>query len=99
MEGMELKITLDLEPDLQRRVKKVAKLRGVTVNQYCYAAIFRMLLSDEKKMNVSSAPQITVEDLKALHKKRFGDRILPGNSVDDIREAREERTHQLEGLE
>ena len=41
------RLTLDLEPTFQRRLKVVAALKGVTMRQYCYTAIDRELALDE----------------------------------------------------
>ena len=99
MEAKDQKLILDLEPDLQRRVKKAAELRGVTVDQYCYAAISKELASDERNGDVPpKSTQPDSERFRALHKKYFGDRVLSANSVDLIREGREERDRQLAGL-
>ena len=41
-------------------------------------------------------PRMTIEDLIARQKRVYGDRVLPGSSVDLIHEAREERDRQME---
>ena len=100
MQAKDQKLTLNIKSGLQRRLKIAAKLRGVTVDEYCYAAIDKELASDER--NGGRRPKSTQPDSKrfrALHKKHFGDRPLSVNSVDLIREGREERDRQLERIE
>ena len=90
------RLTLDLDAPLQRRLKAVAALKGVSMRQYCQSAIENEL--DRDGINGTarhSQKRVTVDDLRALHKRLFGDRVLPGNSVDIIREEREKRDEQL----
>ena len=98
MEGMELKITLNLKPGLQHRLKTAAKLKGVPIEEYCYAAIDKELARDEENGLKPKSQVSDAERFRALHKKYFPNGKLSSDSVDDIREAREERTRQLEGL-
>ena len=88
------RLTLDLDAPLQERLKAVAEQKGVSMRQYCQTAIEKELGEDE------AAPQPSLsgaaERFAALRKKHFGDRVLPGNSVDLIREGRELRTAQIE---
>ena len=93
------RLTLDLEPNFQRRLKVVAALKGVTMRQYCHTAIDRELAQDEAQGILG--PVSTRSDaarFEELQQKYFGDRTLPGNGAEFIREAREERDAQLEGL-
>ena len=93
------RLTLDLDAPLQRRLKAVAALKGVSMRQYCQSAIENEL--DRDGINGTarhSQKRVTVDDLRALHKRLFGDRVLPGSSVDLIREAREIRDKELEFL-
>ena len=92
------RLTLDLDAPLQRRLKAVAALKGVSMRQYCQSAIEKQLGIDAVNGVEGSPPKrVTVDDLKALHKRVFGDRVLPGNSVDIIREEREKRDMELWG--
>ena len=90
---------MDLDPTFQRRLKAVAALKGVTMRQYCQTAIAKELANDEAQGILgpvsSRSDAARFEDLQ---QKYFGDTILPGSGADLIREAREEREAQLEGL-
>ena len=41
MEPKKKRVTLDLDPQLQRRLKAVAALKGISMRQYCQTAIER----------------------------------------------------------
>ena len=93
------RLTLDLEPTFQRRLKVVAALKGVTMRQYCYTAIDRELAQDESQSIAGPAyGRSDAARFEELQQKYFGDRTLPGNGAEFIREAREARDAQLEGL-
>lgn len=97
MEVKKKRLTLDLEPTFQRRLKVIAAIKGVTMRQYCYTAIDRELAQDES--NGIAGPASTRSDadrFEELQKKYFGDKVLPGNGADFIREAREARDARLE---
>ena len=47
MEVKKKRLTLDLEPTFQRRLKVVAAFKGVTMRHYCYTAIDKELAQDE----------------------------------------------------
>ena len=87
------RLTLDLDPMVQRRLKAVAAMKGISMRQYCLTAIGRELSKDEVQ-GVVDLPfgHEALDRLDALRKEIFGDRILPGDSVDLIREARESRS-------
>jgi len=92
------RLTLDLEATLQRRLKAVAALKGVSMRQYCQSAIEKQLAQEEPNSVPNSRSRDEVfENLIAFRKKIFGDRIFPGNSVDIIREEREKRDEELWG--
>ena len=84
------RLTLDLDPPVQRRLKAVAALKGVSMSRYCIAATNRELARDE----ADGAPTGTfnIERLIALQEEAFGDNVLPGDGAEVIREARESRT-------
>ena len=93
------RLTLDLEPTFQRRLKVVAALKGVTMRQYCQTAIDRELAQDEAQGILGPVSSRSgAARFEELQQKYFGDRTLPGSGADLIREAREERDAQLEGL-
>ena len=90
------RLTLDLDAPLQRRLKAVAALRGVSMRQLCQRAIEKELDQDEEQAVEEHSLEEMAEALAALRKEIFGDRELPGNSVELIREAREMRDAQLD---
>ena len=47
METKRKRLTLDLDPTFQRRLKAIAALKGVSMRGYCQTAIDRELTMDE----------------------------------------------------
>ncbi len=97
MEPKKKRVTLDLDPQLQRRLKAVAALKGISMRQYCQTAIENELAKDEAN-EVVSLPQgngtIDIDRLVSLREEIFQGRKLPGDSADFIREARESRSER-----
>ena len=93
MQAKKKRLTLDLDPPVQRRLKAVAATKGISMRQYCLTAIDKELAKDETK-GVTSLPfgHEALDRLDTLSKEIFGDKILPGDSVELIREAREARS-------
>ena len=99
MEAKRKRLTLDLDPPVQRRLKAVAALKGISMRQYCQTAIDRELARDEANgVTALSAERSDAERFAELRKKHFGGKVLPGSSVDLIREAREIRDAQLKDI-
>ena len=92
MEARKKRLTLDLDPMVQRRLKAVAAIKGISMRQYCLTAIGRELAQDEVE-GVTRLPfgHEALDRLDALRKEMLGDKVLPGDSVEFIREARESR--------
>ena len=88
------RLTLVMDPEVQRRLKATAARKGVTMGQYCRAAIGDALVKDDP--NGELRARMTIEDVIAWQKRTYGDKVLPGSSVDLIREAREERDRQMD---
>jgi hypothetical protein len=86
------RLTLDLDPPLQRRLKAVAALRGTSMRQYCQAAIEKELAKDEVQ-GMMGLPfgQEALDRLEARKSEVFEGRTLPGDSAELIREARASR--------
>ena len=96
MDVKKKRLTLDLEPALEHRLKSVAALKGVTMRQYCYTAIDRELAHDEAQgIEATSSSRSDAERFEELQNKYFGESILPGSGAEFIREAREARDAQL----
>ena len=89
-------ISIALDAETEQLVKAAAALNGMSVEKFCLAAI-------EERAEKTVFPggrnvAFTEETLEKLAKSReriFNGRILPGNSADFIREAREARARQL----
>ena len=89
MQAKKKRLTLDIDPPVQRRLKAVAALKGISMRRYCLAAINRELDRDEA--NGALTGTFNIERLVALQEEEFGDRTLPGDGAEFIREARESR--------
>ena len=99
MEPKKKRVTFDLDAEVQQRLKAIAALKGISMRQYCQNAIETELA----KESAASAPTENsgasrADSFKALRREIFGDRVLPGNSADLIRESREMRDEQLKDI-
>ncbi|MYC39183.1 MAG: hypothetical protein F4X66_20075 [Chloroflexi bacterium] len=98
MESKRKRLTLDLDPTFQRRLKAIAALKGVSMRRYCQDAIDRELTKDEANgMGGLLSDRPDHELFAELRQEIFGGQPLPGSSVDLIREAREVRDGEIEG--
>ena len=98
MDAKKKRLTLDLDPTFQRRLKAIAALKGVSMRRYCQDAIDRELTKDEGNgMGGLLSPKPDHELFAELRQEIFGGRRLPGNSADLLREAREVREAETEG--
>ena len=92
MEPKRKRLTLDLAPTFQRRLKAIAALKGVSMRGYCQAAIGRELAQDEANgMAGLLADKPDYELFADLRQEIFGGKPLSGSSTDLIREARQIR--------
>lgn len=91
MKAKKKRLTLDLDPAFQRRLKATAALKGVSMRGYCLAAIGRELAQDEAN-GISGRPVFfRAERLARRRQEISGGKPLSGDSADLIREAREIR--------
>ena len=96
------RLTLDMEPPIQRRLKATAALKGISMREYCLSAIEKEMAKDEGDGVVLSDGELTdagltdAERFAQLRQKYFGGGKLSGDSVDLIREAREIRDAQMD---
>ena len=98
MEAKKKRLTLDLDPAFQRRLKVIAALKGVSMRGYCQAVIDRELTKDEAiGVGEMLADKPDHEMFAELRQEIFGGKPLPGSSADLIREAREIRGAETEG--
>lgn len=93
------RITLDLNPPVQRRRQAVAALQGHSTHRYCLATIDRALTSDEANgVPAPRSDRFAIEGLIALRQEILGDTVLPGSAVDLIRDTRDIRVAQRKDL-
>ncbi len=90
MDAERKRLTLDIDASVQRRLKVVAALKGVTMRQYCQTAINKELARDA----VDGIPEQhfnreAFERLVGHRGELFGGQPLPEDSVELLREARE----------
>ena len=97
MQAKKKRLTLDMDPAFQRRLKATAALKGVSMRQYCLSAIHRELVKDEvaEKKDVRDDVPLS-KHFERGRQEVIGDRVLPGNSADLLREARMIRDAELE---
>lgn len=95
METKKKRFTLDLDPLMQRRLKVIAALKGISMRQYCISAIEKELAKDESKETPALPFGEFLNQLESLHDEIFQGQILPGDSSDLIREARLSRAERL----
>ena len=97
MEAKKKRLTLDLDPAFQRRLKVIAALKGVSMRRYCQTAIDRELTKDEAEgVSGQHFDRQSFERVVARREELFGGQPLPGDSVELIREAREIRDAEVE---
>ena len=97
METKRKRLTLDLDPSFQRRLKAIAALKGVSMRRYCQDAIDRELTRDEANgMGGLLSDKPDHELFAELRQEIFGGKPLPGSSADLIQEARQVRDAEAE---
>jgi hypothetical protein len=90
------RFTLDMTPQLRRRLKIAAACKGITMRQYALSAIEEQLSREDLGILASSNFDLTTVDrAKTLQTPIFGEKDLPDESVELIRQAREKRTSRL----
>lgn len=79
------RLTLYLDTPLQRRLKAVASLKGISMRLYCQAAIEQALARDEARgIAVLPFGHEALDRLAALQAKVFQGRTLPRDSAEMI---------------
>ena len=91
-------ISLEVAPEVEERLQAVADEKGVSVQDLCRSAIDDALDKFSQDADKAAKPHFNIEALIALQKQTFGDRVLPTDSAEIIREQRELRTRHLESL-
>ena len=91
------RLTLDIDPNFQRRLKVISALKGVSMRRYCQSAIDREMTRDEANgLSGQSFDRLSFERVVARRGELFGGQPLPGDSADLIREAHEIRDAEIE---
>ena len=67
------RLTLELALDVHERLQAAAARKGVSLGEYCRAAIYDALVKDE--LNGEQLPRMTIEDVIARRKQIYGDRV------------------------
>ena len=92
----EEQLTLPVSAEIKAQLQAAAESKGVEVNRYCLDAIESELARDENDTPKQAFKPFDIDGLIAFRNVLLGDRVFEGDSVDLIREAREQRTKQLE---
>lgn len=91
------RLTIDISPQMRRRIKAAAALRDMTVREYV-ERILEEAVPEEPAREQRAYHRISPEAVERLFRTR--DRIMRGrvftdDSTDLLNEAREERTEEL----
>ena len=89
---MSSRLNIDLkDEELYKAVRIMAIEKGTTVREIVIEALRQWLRQNADRRVSEGARQAAVARLNAVRGQVFGERVLTGDSVDLIREAREER--------
>lgn len=92
MQAKKKRLTLDMDPLLQRRLKVIAALNGTSMRRYCIDVIERELARDEAgDAKTMLFGKEAIDRLFLLQTEVFKGRKVTGDSTDFIREARDAR--------
>ena len=92
MASLKKRFTLDLEPEMQQRLKISAVLKVISMRQYCLDAIEHQLVSEEESGESNGTEKRSFLRMTKLRDEIFGRVPLEGDSAALIRESREERS-------
>jgi predicted DNA-binding protein len=97
------RITIDLSPELRKRIKKAASEHDVSISKFLTQIIEEAIPTEESMVELPGHP-VTLEAIERLHNLR--EQIFQRNngqyfedSAEAIRKAHEERTRYLMGEE
>ena len=97
MQAKKKRLTLDMDPGFQRRLKATAALKGVSMREYCLSAIDRELAKDEGDEDKGLNPATPASEHYTILRRGFtGDMVLSGDSENVLREARAIRDAEIE---
>ncbi|PKB71863.1 MAG: hypothetical protein BZY87_03245 [SAR202 cluster bacterium Io17-Chloro-G6] len=89
------RFTLDLEPEMQQRLKIAAALKGISMRQFCLDAIENQLASQDTAGESNGTANRSRLRMTKLRDEIFGRVPLEGDSADLIRKSRKERSESL----
>ena len=92
-------ITISVDAETNERLEAEAAKDGVSVTELCQSIIEVELHYAEfgdRRRRGKPISQEAIDGMYALRKKYFGGKKVSGDSVDTIREMREERALQIE---
>ena len=85
MQAKKKRLTLDLDPPVQHRLKTVAALKGISMRRYCLVAIGRELDRDEANgVPDSHAGRFSFARLEETRDEILGDRVFRGDSAEFV---------------
>ena len=91
-------VTVELNSELHERLCQAAEQEGLDVPSFCRNAISRELNKAAEANDEGEGKPFDFDSFFAFRDQLLGDRVFPGDSVDDIREAREIRADQIDSL-
>jgi hypothetical protein len=90
------RISIDVTPDLRRRIRLAAAARDMSITEYCREVLARHLVQETDGQDARRERALkALESVNRLRERIFGDRILTTDSAELIREDREERLREL----
>ncbi|MCY4475679.1 MAG: hypothetical protein OXC83_09645 [Chloroflexi bacterium] len=97
MQAKKKRLTLDMDPAFQRRLKATAALKGVSMREYCLSAIDRELDEDQLDEDKDLSSATPASNQYTIVRRGFkGDMVLTGDSVEVLKKAREVRDAEIE---
>jgi len=96
VEAKRPRISIDVNPELRRRIRLAAAAQDMSVTDYCREVLTRHLRQGADQEDARRDRALEALEMARLFRERvFGDRTLATDSARLIREAREERLRQL----
>jgi hypothetical protein len=90
------RVSIDVSPELRRRIRLAAAARDVSVTEYCREILAHHVAQDDDGQDARRERALEALEMARRFRERvFSDRILTPDSAELIHEAREERLRQL----
>ena len=97
------RITIDISPELRRRIKIAASQRDVSISEYLSQILEETVPEDMNlvEQEAHSVPSDILEEVDRIQERvlRESRGHIFEDSAEVLRQQREERTHYLEGLQ